>query len=128
MHRSVEAHTSSIPAGSRCVEAAFLAAVNRGEWNKADHLFQWLWQNVPPIEAFDLLMSVAIPKNFHDDHYFMFPRTMWRDFDKGVLDKSDLPVVMRPVVRFVTRSPVAPNNPMSSPLPQIEALIAEHQL
>jgi hypothetical protein len=32
------------------------------------------------------------------------------------------------VVRFVTRSPVAPNNPMPSPLPQIEALIEEHQL
>ena len=35
---------------------------------------------------------------------------------------------MRPVVRFVTRSPVAPNNPMPSPLPQIEGLIEEHQL
>jgi hypothetical protein len=35
--------------------------------------------------------------------------------------------VMRPVVRFVTRSPVAPNNPMPSPLPQIEGLIEEHQ-
>jgi hypothetical protein len=54
--------------GAEATKAAFLAAVNRGEWNKADHLFQWLWQNVPPIEAFDLLMSVAIPKNFHDDH------------------------------------------------------------
>jgi hypothetical protein len=29
---------------------------------------------------------------------------------------------------LVTRSPVAPNNPMPSPLPQIEALIEEHQL
>ena len=35
---------------------------------------------------------------------------------------------MRPAVRFVTRSPVAPNNPMPSPLPQIEGLIEEHQL
>jgi hypothetical protein len=35
---------------------------------------------------------------------------------------------MRPVVRFVTRSPVAPNNPMPSPLPAIEALIEEYQL
>jgi hypothetical protein len=41
---------------------------------------------------------------------------------------SLLPVLMRPVVPFVTRSPVAPNNPMPSPLPQIEALIEEHQL
>jgi len=108
--------------------AAFLKAVGRGEWNKADHLFLWLWDHAPRIETFDLLLSVAIPKNFNDDHYFMFPGTMWRALETGVLDKALLPVLMRPVVRFVTRSPVAPNNPMPSPLPQIEALIEEHQL
>ena len=114
--------------GVEATKAAFLAAVGRGEWNKADHLYLWLWDHVPRMEALDLLLSVAIPKNFHDDHYFMFPGTVWRAFDKGVLDAALLPVVMRPVVRFVTRAPVAPNNPMPSPLPQIEALIAEHQL
>src|SRR6266446_8412298 len=114
--------------GVEATKAAFLMAVGRGEWNKADHLFLWLWDHAPRIEAFDLLMSVAIPKNFNDDHYFMFPGTMWRAFDKGVLDEADLPVLMRPVVRFVTRSPVAPPNPIASPLPQIEALIEEHQL
>jgi hypothetical protein len=114
--------------GVEATKAAFLAAVGRGEWNKADHLYLWLWDHAPRIEAFDLLLSVAIPKNFHDDHYFMFPGTVWRAFETGVLDKELLPVVMRPVVRFVTRAPVAPNNPMPSPLPQIEALIEEHQL
>jgi hypothetical protein len=118
----------SVAGGVEATKAAFLAAVNRGEWNKADHLFLWLWDHAPRIEAFDLLLSVAIPKNFNDDHYFMFPGTMWRAFDKGVLDKADLPVLMRPVVRFVTRSPVAPPNPIASPLPQIEALIEEHRL
>src|SRR6516162_2765302 len=108
--------------GVEATKAAFLAAVNRGEWNKADHLYLWLWDQVPRVEAFDLLMSVAIPKNFHDDHYFMFPGTVWRAFDAGVLDPADLPVLMRPVVRFVTRNPIAP------PLPEIEALIAEHRL
>jgi len=108
--------------GVEATKAAFLMAVGRGEWNKADHLFLWLWDHAPRIEAFDLLLSVAIPKNFNDDHYFMFPGTMWRAFETGVLDKADLPVLMRPVVRFVTRNPVAPNNPMPSPLPQIEAL------
>jgi hypothetical protein len=114
--------------GVAATKAAFLNAVGRGEWNKADHLYLWLWDHVPWIEAFDLLLSVAIPKNFHDDHYFMFPGTVWRAFETGVLDKSLLPVVMRQVVRFVTRAPVAPNNPMPSPMPQIEALIEEHQL
>jgi hypothetical protein len=107
---------------------AFLKAVGRGEWNQSDHLFQWLWQNAPAIEVFDLLMSVAIPKNWHDDHYFMFPGALWRSFETGVLDKSLMPVLMRPAVRFVTRSPVLPSNPMPSPLPEIEAIIEEHQL
>jgi len=114
--------------GFEAAKAAYLIAVQRGEWNKGDHLFQWMWKNAPEIEVFDLLMSVAIPKNFNDDHYFMFPGTVWRAFDKGVLDKDLLPILMRPVVRFVTRSPVAPNNPMPSPLPAIEALIEEYQL
>jgi hypothetical protein len=114
--------------GVEANKKAFLAAVGRGEYNKADHVFLWLWDHAPRIEAFDLLLSVAIPKNFHDDHYFMFPGTVWRAFQTGVLDETYLPVVMRQVVRFVTRSPVAPNNPMPSPLPAIEALIEEHQL
>jgi len=108
---------------------AFLAAVGRGEWNKSDHLFQWLWRNAPPIEGLDLLLSVAIPRNFNDDHYFMFPGTVWRAIQEGVLDEeADLPTLMRPVVRFVTRVPNPPNNPMPSPMPQIEALIEEHNL
>jgi hypothetical protein len=114
--------------GFEASKAAYLMAVQRGEWNKADHLFLWMWENAPKTEVFDLLMTVAIPKNFHDDHYFMFPGTVWRALETGVLDKAYLPMLMRPVVRFVTRSPVAPNNPMPSPIPAIEALIEEHQL
>jgi hypothetical protein len=114
--------------GVEGTKTAFLTAVGRGEFNQADHLFQWLWRNAPPIEAFDLLLSVAIPKNFNDDHYFMFPGTVWRAIQSGILDDPDLPLLMRPVVRFVTRNPVAPNNPMPSPLPLIEGLIEEHQL
>jgi hypothetical protein len=114
--------------GFEAAKAAFLMAVQRGEWNNSDHIFQWLWQNVPPIEVFDLLMSVAIPKNFNDDHYFMFPGAMWRAFETGVLDKAYLPLLMRPAVRFVTRNPVAPPNPIPTPWPAIEALIEEHQL
>src|ERR1700674_2933610 len=33
--------------GVEATKAAFLAAVNRGEWNKADHLFLWLWDHTP---------------------------------------------------------------------------------
>jgi len=88
----------------------------------------WLWDHAPQVEAFDLLMSAAIPKNFNDDHYFMFPGTLWRAFQEGVLDAEYLPQIMRPAVRFVTRAPVAPPNVIPSPFPGIEALIEEHQL
>jgi hypothetical protein len=114
--------------GVEGTKAAFLTACARGEWNKSDHLFQWLWQHVPAIEAFDLLMSVAIPKNAHDDHYFIFPGLMWRAFETGVLDKKYRPVLMRPAVRYVTRHPVATANGFVSPVPQIEALIEKHGL
>src|SRR5690242_16059493 len=107
---------------------AFLMAVSRGEWNQADHIFQYLWANAPEIECFDLLLTAAIPKNFHDDHYFMFPSTLWRAIDKGALDKQYLAQVMRPAVRYVTRNPVAPPNPITSPFPQIDGLIEEHEL
>jgi hypothetical protein len=114
--------------GVEANKAAFLTAVGRGEYNHADHLFGWFWQNMPAIEVFDLLMSVAIPKNWNDDHYLIYPALMWRNFETGVLDKAYLPLLMRPVVRYVTRSPVLPLNPVPSPMPQIEALIEEHQL
>jgi len=114
--------------GFEAAKSAFMMAVGRGEWNNSDHIFQWMWKNAPAIECFDLLMSVAIPKNFNDDHYFMFPGALWRSFEEGVLDKDLLPVLMRPAVRFVTRSPVAPPNPIPTPFPAIEALIEEHQL
>ena len=101
-------------------KSAFLAAVSRGEYNKADHYFLWLWEHVPPIEAFDLLMTVAIPKNVLDDHYFIFPAFTWRALES--IGQEYLPILMRPAVRYVTRYPIAPG------VPEIEALIEEHQL
>jgi hypothetical protein len=58
----------------------------------------------------------------------MFPGAMWRAFETGVLDKAYLPLLMRPVVRYVTRSAVLPLNPVPNPMPDIEALIEKHQL
>ncbi len=100
---------------------AFLKAVSRGESNKADHLFLWLWDNASPEQAFDLLMSVAIPKNGLDDHYFMYPATCWRALETFI-DKQYLKVLMRPVVRYVTRFPTTRS------YPEIDRLIEEHGL
>jgi hypothetical protein len=106
--------------GVEATKEAFLAAVNRGEYNKADHYFLWLWEHVPPIEAFDLLMTVAIPKNVLDDHYFIFPAFTWRALES--IGHEYLPILMRPAVRYVTRYPIAPG------VPEMEALIEKHQL
>lgn len=107
--------------GIEGAKEAFLKAVGRGETNKADHLFLWLWDNVPAIEAFDLLMSVAIPKNALDDHYFLYPATAWRALET-FFDKQYLKVLMRPVVRYVTRFPTV------RAIPEIDRLIEEHGL
>jgi len=106
--------------GVEATKEAFLAAVERGVYNMADHHFLWLWQNIPPVEAFDLLMSVAITKNVLDDHYFIFPAFTWRALDW--MGHAYLPVLMRPAVRYVTRFPTSPG------VPEIEAIIDEYDL
>jgi hypothetical protein len=107
--------------GPEETKAAYLKAVNRGEYNKADHLFLSLWKQVPPMEAFDLLMSIALPKNALDDHYFIFPGYTWRALE-GFVGQEYLPFLMRPVVRYVSRFPT------TRALPDIDALIERHAL
>jgi len=106
--------------GVEATKEAFLKSVNRGESHKADHYFQWLWQNVPAIEAFDLLMSVAIPKNSLDDHYFLFPGYLWRGLE--LIGHEHLPVLMRPAVRYAARFP------SQRVVPEVDALIEKYGL
>ena len=106
--------------GVEATKDAFFAAVNRGEYNKADHYFLWLWDHMPPVEALDILLTVAIPKNVLDDHYFIFPAFTFRAVEW--LGREYLPVLMRPAVRYVSRYPIAPG------VPEIEAIIDEYHL
>jgi hypothetical protein len=105
---------------AEATKEAFLTAVSRGEYNKADHYFLWLWKNIPPVEALDLLLSVAIPKNVLDDHYFIFPAFTWRGLE--TIGQEYLSVLMRPSVRYVSRYPIAPG------VPEIDGLIDEYDL
>jgi hypothetical protein len=108
---------------ARGVEAnkeAFLKACSRGESNKADHIFVWLWDHIPAIEAFDLLLSVALPKNTLDDHYFLFPGYVWRALE--TLGTEHRKVLMRPAVRYVARFPT------QKTIPEVDTLIEEHGL
>lgn len=106
--------------GVEATKAAFLHSCTRGETNKADHFFLWLWQNIPAIEAFDLLMSVAIPKNILDDHYFIYPAFTWRALED--IGAEHTAVLMRPAVRYVARFPKAPASP------EIERLVDDLDL
>lgn len=106
--------------GVEATKEAFLNACARGESNMADHCFLWLWDNVPAVEALDLLLSVAIPKNILDDHYFIFPGYTWRAIEW--LGEEYLPILMRPVVRYTARYPRQPE------IPELEALIEQHEL
>ena len=106
--------------GIQAAKDAFLKACSRGESNKADHIFLWLWDHVPPIEAFDLLMSVALPKNILDDHYFLFPGYLWRALE--ALGTEHRKVLFRPAVRYVARFP------QQKTVPEVDTLIEEHGL
>jgi hypothetical protein len=106
--------------GVEATKEAFFNAVRRGESNAADHYLLWLWDNVPPVEALDLLMTVAIPKNILDDHYFIFPAYTYRAIEW--LGQEYLPILMRPAVRYTARYPTPPE------IPEIEAIIEEYEL
>ena len=106
--------------GVEATKKAFFAAVDRGLYNAADHHFLWLWNNVPHAEALDLLLTVAIPKNTLDDHYFIFPMFTWRALDW--LGREHTSFLMRPAVRYVSRFPTPPV------LRDIEPLLEEYQL
>lgn len=107
-------------AGIEATKEAFLKACSRGESNKADHIFLWLWDHIPAADAFDLLMTVAIPKVVLDDHYFIFPAFLWRGL--ALYGHEHLKVLMRPAVRYVARFPTQRS------VPDIDALIEAHGL
>ena len=94
--------------------------MDRGLYNGADRHFLWLWDNVPHGEALDLLLTVAIPKNMLDDHYFIFPMFTWRALDW--IGREHTKFLMRPAVRYVSRFPTPP------PLKDIEPLLEEYEL
>ena len=106
--------------GVEATTQAFFTAVNRGEYNKADHYFLWLWDNMPPVEALDILLTVAIPKNVLDDHYFIFPAFTWRALEW--LGQDYRSILMRPAVRYVSRYPTPPA------IPEIDEILDEYQL
>jgi hypothetical protein len=106
--------------GVEATKQAFFRAVSRGESNLADHSVLWLWDHLPAVEVLDLLLTVALPKNILDDHYFIFPTYTWRAVEW--LGQEYLPLLMRPVVRYISRYPTAPA------IPEIEALLDEYEL
>lgn len=111
MMLDIEPHDAG---GVEATKEAFHNAVARGESHMADHCILGLWDKIPAVEVLDLLLSVAIPKNVLDDHYFVFPGYTWRGIEW--LGQEYLPILMRPVARYTARYPRTPE------IPEIEAL------
>ena len=86
----------SIRVGVEATKKAFFACVDRGLYNGADRHFLWLWDNIPHGEALDLLLTVAIPKNTLDDHYFIFPMFTWRALDWMGREHTQVPQCVPP--------------------------------
>jgi hypothetical protein len=99
---------------------AFFTAVRRGSVNDADHHFLWLAQNLPPAQALDVILTVAIPKNLMDDHKFIYPIYTWR-FLQWV-DWESFRVLTRGPVRYISQPPSA------KPVVAVVELIEKYQL
>ena len=78
--------------------------------------------------GFDLLLSVGDPEKLPRRPLLHVPEHAVAGDRQGRSRRAVHAAVMRPAVRYVTRYPVAPPNPIPSPFPQIDALIEEHQL
>lgn len=84
---------------------AFFGAVRISAVNAADHHFLWLAQNLPPEQALDVLLTVAIPKNLLDDHKLIYPVYTWKFLEW--INLEHFQVLLRGPVRYVSMSPRA---------------------
>jgi hypothetical protein len=94
--------------------------VRFGELHDADRYFAQLLEVLPRTEVLDFLLGVAAAKNRFDDHYLLYTTFTWRVIDSFGWD--DAKILLRPVVRFVTRPPGPPD------LERVDGLIDEHEL
>lgn len=91
----------------------------------AEHYFLWLLEHLPPGEALDQLLPLAIARNGMDDHNFLFPVYSARTLDCIGWEWAD--VVFRPAVRYQARraSRLIRN---TYDFAQVEALIDDYKL
>ena len=100
--------------------AAFERCVRFGEFHSADHYFLYLIDVLPPMQVLEHLLQVSIPKNCLDDHNILYAVYTWRVVN--AFGWEDARLLVRPVVRYVTRTPAPPD------LEQADGLIEKHRL
>lgn len=93
---------------------------SRGFMGVAEGHFLWLLPRVSQGELLDLLMTLAIPKNQIDDHFFLFPLFTWRAVEWFGFEYA--PIVLRAPVRYTSRPPAPPE------MTEIREVIAEYKL
>ena len=91
----------------------------------AEHHFLWLLEHLPPGEALDQLLPIAIARNGMDDHNFIFPVYSARTLDCIGWEWAD--AVFRPAVRYQARRAMRLIR-NEYDFKQVEALIDEFKL
>ena len=98
--------------GVEATKAAFLKAVSRGEWNKADHLFQWLWQNVPRDRGLRSADERGDPEELPRRPLLHVPgHGVARASRPAFSTRQYLPLLMRPVGALCDPQPGRPAEP-----------------
>ena len=112
-------------AGVDATKGAFHKSLRALAAPAAEHYFLWLLEHLSPGEALDQLLPLAIARNGHDDHNFIFPVYSARALDCIGWEWAD--VVFRPAVRYQARraSRLIRNG---YDFADVEALIDEYRL
>ena len=104
---------------------AFHKSLRALEPASAEHYFVWLLDRLSPGEALDQLMPLAVARNGHDDHNFIYPVYTARAL--AHIGQEWAPVLFRPAVRYQARraSRLIRNG---YDFADVEALIEEYKL
>ena len=80
---------------------AFHKSLRALEPSSAEHYFVWLLERLSPGEALDQLLPLAIARNGHDDHNFIYPVYTARAVEH--IGQEWASVLFRPAVRYQAR-------------------------
>ena len=107
-------------------EEAFHNSLQARAPSIAQQYYLWLLENVSHGEALNILLPSSISRNAMDDHYFVYPVFTFRTLD--LVGWEWAPALLRPVVRFLARSPYSIDVANPLPFSVLEELVVRYNL